>query len=71
MLENKGIIKKWGNSFAIRIPKETLKREGIRLNDRVIFIINKKTTRVKDIFGKLKLKTATDKLLREVDKELW
>lgn len=31
----------------------------------------KRKTKVKDLFGKLKFKTPTDKLLKDVDKELW
>ena len=71
MLEGKGNIRKWGNSFAIRVPIERLKQEGIKLNDEVVFIINKKATRVRDIFGKLKFKTKTEKLLEQINKDFW
>ena len=72
MLEDTAKLVKWGNSFGIRIPKGRLKKLGIKTNQEVSFIIlNKRVTRVKDIFGKLKFKSNTDKLLKEVDKELW
>lgn len=33
-------IANWGNSEAIRIPREILRRAGLRRGDRVTFIIN-------------------------------
>ena len=72
MIEGKAKLVKWGNSFGIRIPKERLKRFGFRNNQEVSFIIlNKKLTRVKDIFGKLKFKSDTEKLLKKADEDLW
>ncbi len=71
MIEGKSNLRKWGNSFAIRISKEKLSLEKIKLNDEIRFIISKKPTKVKDIFGKLKFKTPTDKILGQIDKELW
>ena len=70
-LEGKSKVVKWGNSFGIRISKERLMRERIMPNQEVSFLLIKKPTRVKDIFGKLKFKTKTEKLLKEVDKDLW
>lgn len=69
LLETK--VKKQGNSSVIILPKNL----GFKPNDKVkVMIINKKVSRVKDIAGLFKkklAKTDTDKLLREVKKELW
>lgn len=35
-------IARWGNSEAVRIPQETLRRAGLRKGDRVVFTINER-----------------------------
>ncbi len=71
MIEIETKMKEWGNSFGIVIPKEKTADEGIKPNDTVKVIITKKedSLKVKDIFGTVKWKTNTKKLLKEIDKE--
>ena len=70
MMELKAKTKKWGNSIGIVIPKEVVRQEDIKPNQEIVLIVNTKPiTRAKDIFGTLKFKESTDKLMREIDKE--
>lgn len=43
-------VKKWGNSLAIILPKELIKKQNIKLNDK-IFIHVVKAANLKPIFG--------------------
>ena len=71
MIEYETKLRKWGNSIGIIIPKEDVKKEGLKDDDSVTaIIVPKKTVKVKDIFGKLKFKKSTDQILKETDKEL-
>ena len=70
MMEIKAKTKKWGNSIGILIPKEVIRRENIKPEQEIILTINKKPiTKGKDIWGTLKFKESTEKLMREIDKE--
>ena len=71
MIEHETRLKAWGNSIGIVIPKEDIKKEGLHVDQKVNVVITPvKTLKVKDIFGKLKLKINTKELLKEVDEEL-
>ena len=67
-------VKKWGNSFGIVIPKEIINREGLKEEKEVFITIQQKRyTTVGDIMGILKRKSkkSTQKIMDEIDKELW
>ena len=71
MIEHETRLKAWGNSIGIVIPKEDIKKEGLHLDQKVKVVITPvKTLKVKDIFGKLKLKKSAKELLKEVDEDL-
>ena len=71
MIERETKLRAWGNSIGLVIPKEDVKKEGLHVDQKVKVVITPvKTLKVKDIFGKLKLKINTKELLKEVDKEL-
>ena len=71
MIEHETRLRAWGNSIGIVIPKEDIKKEGLHLDQKVKVVITPvKTLKVKDIFGKLKLKKSAKELLKEVDEEL-
>ncbi len=50
----RAILKKWGNSYGVVIPKDEAARRGIKENDEIIIII-RKAVNLKDLFGKYKL----------------
>ncbi|MBS3075715.1 AbrB/MazE/SpoVT family DNA-binding domain-containing protein [Candidatus Pacearchaeota archaeon] len=66
------IVKKWGNSFGIILPKEIIKTQELKEGSNIELIIHSKNkTKVKDIFGILKgkIKRDTADLLKEVDRD--
>ena len=71
MIECETNIRNWGNSFGVVIPKDKIANGGLRLNQKVKIVISPiRRLKAKDIFGKLKLKVSTAKLLKDIDKEL-
>lgn len=71
MIECKTRLKKWGNSLGVVIPKDEIKKSGLRRDQAVRIIVTpEKTVKVKDIFGKLKTEKSTKRIMKEVDKEL-
>ena len=45
------VLKRWGNSYGVIIPKDVALREGINENDEVEVII-KRAGNIRDLFGK-------------------
>ena len=70
MIKTQSTLRAWGNSIGIVLPKEELRADSLGVNDEVEVIIKKKTNPLREIFGKLKFKTPTDQLLRQVDKDM-
>ena len=71
MLEVEAKVRKWGRSFGVVIPKDKVKKEGIKENETIRLLITKKTNVLKETFGTMKFKKSTDEMMREIDKELW
>ncbi len=61
-------LKKWGNSVGFRLPKDVLRKEGLRAEQTVKITVV--PLKVKDIFGKIRLKKPTEQIMREIDGEL-
>ena len=55
------ILKKWGNSTGIRIPKEVMEKSNLKLNDELEIIVFE---------GGLTLQTKQKKLFNEIAKPL-
>ena len=71
MIELEGEIKKWGNSVGLRLRKSELRKNKMRLNQKVrALIIPVKSVKVKDLMGALKSKRSTAEVMKEIDKEL-
>lgn len=71
MIEIEAKARKWGNSIGITFPNEVVKKIGIHPDeDLKLFIGKSKTSSVKDIFGILKFKRPTAKIMEEADREL-
>ena len=67
-------LKKWGNSFGIIIPKEIVYMNNLKENQEIeIMLIGDSKKRFDELFGSLKgkFKKPTDKMMREMDKELY
>ena len=74
MIEVESKVKKWGNaSLAFIIPKEVVKERKIKPNQIIRVIIEEDENVLRKTFGMLKgkLKQSTEKILEEVDRDLW
>ena len=58
--------RKWGNSIGIIIPKKAVDEFGIKEEQEVAVEIEKKENPLRELFGALKFKEPTRKLLREL-----
>ena len=54
-MEAEAIVRKWGDSIGLIIPKDIVEREKIKPNSRVKFEVVK-VSDISDTFGKLKRK---------------
>lgn len=71
MIERETRLRAWGNSIGVVIPKEDVIKENLHADQKVKVIIAAiESIKVKDIFGKLKLKRSTGQIMKETDKEL-
>ena len=70
-------VKRWGNSFGVVIPMEIVTRRGLKENSDISVTIEPNNTMtagdVMELARKFKLKRKgnTQKILDEIDKELW
>lgn len=72
MIEIKTKLRKWGNSFGIVVPQNVLKEEsGIKENGEITVFISKGRPNLKKLFGARKFKKSTERMMREIDKELY
>jgi len=74
MIEIKTKLRKWGNSFGIVVPLKKINNEEIKEGDEVTLLMrkSKNDNTFKETFGILKdWKKSTDKIMREIDEELW
>ncbi|MBS3122606.1 hypothetical protein J4434_07025 [Candidatus Woesearchaeota archaeon] len=71
MFECEAIVKEWGNSLGIVLPKRKILEESISPNQKVRIIVNKtESLKAKEIFGKIKWKTPTTEIKTMLKKEL-
>ena len=71
MVEVEGQLKKWGNSFAIRISKSKVRENKMKVNERFKLILIPEKNVLKETFGTLKFKKSTEQMMKELDKELY
>ena len=71
MVEVEGQLKKWGNSFAIRISKNKVRENKMKVNEKFKLILMPEKNVLKETFGTGKFRGSTEKLLKQVDKELY
>ena len=79
MEQLKVTLKRWGNSFAIVLPRVIIDRESLEEGSEMIITVQRKKTmtvgELMDLGKRLKLnkkmKRNTDDVMREIDRELW
>lgn len=71
-MEVETILKKWGNSFGVIIPRTEIKKHNFKVNQKVIVSLDKKeTTKVRDLLGMFQdFKLNTTDILKKIDEEL-
>lgn len=63
--------KKWGNSLGIRIPKEIVKENNIKPEEKIVIQIGKpKVSTARDLWGILPKKEPIEKSMRDIDKAM-
>ncbi|MBS3083260.1 hypothetical protein J4423_00480 [Candidatus Pacearchaeota archaeon] len=71
MIELSTKLRKWGNSFGIVVPIRALQEENVKEGEEVtIFMKKKRGNTLRETFGTYKSKKPTEKLMKEIDKEL-
>jgi len=64
-------VKKWGNSFGVVLPKEVVKREGLKENKKIVINIIKQAD-LSDIFGSLKGKIRmSGQKMKDLSRKEW
>ena len=66
-------IREWGNSYGIMIPKSVLKDKKMSNGEEIDVVITKKKkgNTFRETFGKVKFKESTEKIMKEIDRELY
>lgn len=64
------VIKKWGNSMGVLLPKKLIEKENLKENDKVFIEIVKKAD-LSDIFGTIKNRKITGQEFKNIVKEGW
>ncbi len=73
MVETESIVRIWGRSLGIVIPKDAVKKARIKSGEKIRLIILKNSNVIEETFGALrgKWKKPTNQIMKEIDKELW
>ncbi len=69
MVIAKGKILEWGNSFGLRLNKADVIGAGLLADEEVEVEVRKKISTGRDLWGKLKRKADTEKVLEEIDSD--
>lgn len=69
MIEIKTQVRKWGNSIAVVLPKEKIKRTNIKPGKKLTIMISDDNINLRKEFGSLKhfLKKSTKEIMSEID----
>ena len=72
MIEVEARLRRWGRSFGVVIPMETIKKENLVENEKVRILMTKKRRNpIKETFGTVKFNRSTKEILHEGDRESW
>jgi len=71
--EVKTKLQRWGNSFGVVIPKRVVAENEMKEGEEIEVIVQKKEKGnvLREMFGTMKFSKPTEKLHKEIDKELW
>jgi hypothetical protein len=69
-IKAKAKVREWGNSYGIVIPKETVIKAGLKVNDQVTICIDKKQN-LEEFYGKGKGKIKDAQKEKDEARKLW
>ncbi|MEK6917979.1 MAG: hypothetical protein AABW51_03455 [Nanoarchaeota archaeon] len=64
------IVKKWGNSMGIILPKELVEKEQLRENKKIFIDIIKEAD-FSDIFGLVKNRKMSGQKMKDISRKEW
>ena len=72
MIEIKSKLRRWGNSFGIVVPQKFIESEKAKEGDELTILIKMENDNIlEEMFGTFKFKKPVEKLMEEVDEELY
>ncbi len=73
MIELKSKLRRWGNSLGVIVPQKVIENEKVQEGDQITILIKieKEDNILEEMFGTFKFKKSIEKLMKEVDKELY
>ena len=71
MIEIKTKLRKWGNSFGIVVPQKAIEQTEAKDGDEVTILFKKEKPDLRKLFGAHKFSKPVDKLMKEMDEELY
>lgn len=63
-------VRRWGSSLAVTLPRNLVKRLSLREGEKILIEVEKENP-LRAVFGKGKLDKPIDRVMREIDAELW
>ena len=63
--------RKWGNSIGVTLPSDLVRELNISEGDDVELFVVKRAHPLKKWIGKIKFRTSTEQIMREIDRELY
>lgn len=70
MIKAEAVLRAWGNSIGVVLPKDDLRNEHLKVNDAVEITIRKTDNPLRAAFGKLKPIMPTDDLIKIMRKDI-
>lgn len=64
------VIKRWGNSMGVIIPKELIDKENLKEKDKVAIELLKEAD-LSDIFGKIKKRKVSGQKFKDIARAGW
>ena len=62
------VPKQWGNSLGITLPRDVVKKQSITKRKKIrVFVMGDSTGKLKKLFGSLKVRKPTQKVMDEID----
>jgi len=71
MIEIRTKLRKWGNSFGVVVPQKDIEGTGLEEGESITLLLKKEKPNLRKLFGAHKLSKPVEKLMNEMDEELY